>query len=118
MFQQRGIRMSKEKLNNLQRTIFELFSKPGNFDNLNISIEVFKTRISFKEGRFNYFILFPRKGIMTLHVNMRKYETVNKFKGFSLNCFNNAKQYLEIDLSLSYDFKELFEQLNTNVKQN
>lgn len=110
--------MSKKKLNNLQREIFELFSKPENFEKLNISIEEHKTRISFKKGRFNYFILFPRKGIMTLHVNMRKYETVNKFKGFSLNCFNNAKQYLEIDLSLSYDFKELFEQLNTNVKKN
>ena len=49
---------------------------------------------------------------MTLHVNMRKYETVNKFKGFSINCFNNAEQYLEID------YEELFEQLNTNVKEN
>ena len=110
--------MLKKKLNNLQREIFELFSESGSFEKLNISIEKHKTRISFKEGRFNYFILFPRKEIMTLHVNMRKYETVNKFKGFSLNCFNNAKQYLEIDLSLSYDFKELFEQLNNNVKKN
>lgn len=109
--------MSKKKLNNLQHEIFELFSKPGNFDNLNISIEVLKTRISFKEGRLNHFILFPRKGIMILHLNLRKWPDQLLLKGFHAPCFNRAIQYAEFEISDDSRIQEIINYLKSGIQK-
>ena len=81
------------KLNKIQEHILNSFKSNEYIKNMTVIHQ--KTRISFKEGRFNYFILFPRENGMTLHVNLRKYKDNSIFDGFQKRCFNNAKQYIE-----------------------
>ena len=105
--------MGKISLNDFQTKIFEDIKKYLESDHRQLIISHQKTRISFKKGRFNYYILFPRKGIMTLHVNLRKYTSENNFAGFQSKCFNNAKQYIEIDLHSSDAMNKILDKLQT-----
>lgn len=98
--------MEKIKLNTLQTSILNTFKTNEYFKNMSIIHQ--KTRISFKEGRLNYFILFPREGLITLHINLRKYKNdENIFNDFKNQCFNNAKQYVEKQILTIEDAEEV-----------
>ena len=76
------------ELNNLQLSILDLFK--AEFFDKSIEIVVQKTRVSFKNGRLNYFILYPRKGIFTFHLNLRQYKMETLPSGFKIKCFNQG----------------------------
>ena len=97
--------MERIKLNTLQTSILNTFKTNEYFKNMSIIHQ--KTRISIKEGRLNYFILFPREGLITLHINLRKYKNENIFNDFEKQCFNKAKQYVEKQILTIEDAEEV-----------
>lgn len=93
------------ELNNLQQSILDLFK--AEFFDKSIEIVDQKTRISFKNGRLNYFILYPRKGIFTFHLNLRQYKIETLPLGFNNTCFNQAIRYIEKDITSEADANEM-----------
>lgn len=93
------------ELNNLQLSILDLFK--AEFFDKSIEIVVQKTRVSFKNGRLNYFILYPRKGIFTFHLNLRQYKMETLPSGFKIKCFNQAFRYIEKDITSEADANEM-----------
>jgi hypothetical protein len=76
-----------------------------------------KSRISFKSGRFNFFILFLRKEMVTLHVNLRNVNDEGSFSNFSPNCFNRAKRYVELEISRQEDVDKQIELLKREIEK-
>jgi hypothetical protein len=106
--------LDRTDINLFQDQVIKTFVDEFAF-NPNVEVKIQKSRVSFKKGRLNHFILFPRKGIIILHLNLRNWPNQALPSGFRNSCFNRATQYSEFEINDNLMIPEVINYLKSCI---